>query len=459
MKAPPLTIGNFLLLLWTALLPIQTRLFLHRGELAGGVWGYGTLSVYATDVLLVAAVIVMAIHERTAFWKRPARLAIPVVLGACIIAALTLFSSLNARDAGVTFGFSLHLALGLLAWWAIAKCRIPMEWFAYALIISVSLESIIVLAQFVAQSVPASTLFGLSQHTPATLGDAVVETAQGRFLRGYGTLPHPNIAAGWIALGLLFTSGLYLRSRDRLERAVFLALFCLESVGLFLTFSRAGFLTWLAILLILVAGVLLRERREAHALWHIGFQRRDLPLGLKMLKLTIVSVLLLGVLLSFFSPLVRGRQEAVGRLEAKSVNERLTQLSEARTLIARSWLFGVGAGNYTKAVYEDVDRNRESWAYQPIHNVPLLVLTELGVLGFAVVLWFVVVTVRASLVEHRRRWREHQPNDIAWSAIVSLGLVLLFGLSLADHYLWSLPFGVMMTWLVLGLWSKSLHED
>lgn len=453
-------IKNGALLLWVALLPLQTRFFLHQSMLAGGTWEYGTLSLYATDFLLLLALVTSFFGkgDRTA-WRRPQRLPSIIVVGAAVFAGLVFFASINALDVGLALGAALRVLAGLVAAWLLVTSELSLATYMAAAVASAALEAVTVLIQFTMQSIPASTLFGLAAHAPAVAGDAVVETGVGRFLRAYGTLPHPNMAAGWLAFGLIAASGLFLRSRDRLERAVLLAAFAIISAGLFLTFSRAGLLGWLATLLVLVAGVLLRERWLGHSFWQRMRRQTDLPLGLKMMKLVAVSLLLLGVFFHVFAPLVQGRVTTVNRLEAKSIMERRTQIDEAKTILGKHWLLGVGSGNYTKALHGIVDSGRQSWGYQPVHNVALLALVEVGVIGAAVFLWFLFTVLLAIFREHRRRWQRVQPRDIPWIAITSLSLFLLFLLGLVDHYLWSLPFGMLFSWLVFGLWAKSFSED
>lgn len=452
-------LADLLFVLWAGLLPLQTRWFLHTGQLAGGTWEYGTLSLYATDILLMAAILLAVFMNRSGSGGKRTFLPRSVTVGAVIITLGIAFSSINALDVGVALGWTLRAALGLATWWLLARHRTPIAWFAVAIIISASIESVLIIWQFVAQSVPASALFGLARHASSVAGDAVVETDLGRFLRGYGTLPHPNIAAGWLAVGLTFITGLYLRSKDAFERAILLMGFSLVSVGLFLTFSRGGLLAWFTVFICFVALVLFRERSETASHWHIGFQRAHPSPGMKMMKLVAVALLLFGVFLFAFAPLVRGRTDAVNRLEAKSVNERVSQIDETRTLVRDHWLFGVGVGNYTKAVHDRIDASRSVWGYQPIHNIPLLIAAELGIFGTVLLIWYAGMIARTIFRVARQTWFHGHAHELPWSVIAGLALLLLFLISLVDHYLWSLPFGIMLFWLVFGLWAKSLRSD
>ncbi|MFH1171360.1 MAG: O-antigen ligase family protein [bacterium] len=458
MNSPFAKIRDVALLVWAFLLPLQTRYFLHPGQL-NGTWEYGTLSMYATDGILLVALLCSFCTDRAWLWKRPKDLPRSVLVAALAVVASVLFSSVNALDVGVALGVSLRFVLGLAAAWLIAKSSIRMTAFAVVLAVSAAFESILMLTQFVLQTIPASTLFGIAAHAPSVAGDAVVETSIGRFLRSYGTLPHPNMAAGWLAFGLIICVVLYLRFKDPLERAVVLSGFSMITAGLFLSFSRAGLLGWLAVFLLLVFVLLLRERWEGHHRWHWWPQSDDIPLGLKTIKLVAAALFLLGAFLFVYAPLVHGRTSTDNRLEARSVSERIAQIDEARTIIGKYWLFGVGVGNETKAVHDVIDAGRSSWGYQPAHNVFLLLLTEIGGIGAILVVWCVVSVVRESFQELRRRWSHQWANGPPWLVFLSAGILLLLLLGLVDHYLWSLPFGVAFSSLVFGLWLKSFRED
>ncbi len=455
-----LRIGQILIVGWVALLPLQTRLFLHRGMLGGELWEYGTLSVYLTDVVLLLAAAIFLWVERRAFWRVPQGVPRVLVGAALAVVSVTAVSIFVAQDVGISVAAWLRIALGMVAWWLVVKSRVRLITFAVTVIASAGVEAVLAILQSAQQMVPASTLFGLAAHAPSVAGDAVIETTAGRFLRAHGTFPHPNMLASWFVIASVLATGLYLRSKDWLERSVLLTILLLLQAGLFLTFSRAGIIVWWCIALLLLAATLLRE-------WHV--HRRHFPwslvhhraswLSAKMLKLTLASFFLLGLLSVVLAPLLSVRAGFTGRLEVRSVEERATQFREAKILFTRHWLFGTGIGNYTKALsQQEAAQQQPAWAYQPVHLALGVALIELGVLGWIVVLWAIALVAVVAVRTHQEHWKQEQPHDIPWSAVAGTALLAIFLLSLADHSLWTLHFGVLMTWLVLGMWTKSLQE-
>lgn len=450
-------LSNMLIVLWVFLLPLQTRLFLHQGTLAGGLWEYGTASIYLTDLLLLSAVLALLFSPKVRLGGLPKR--IPRTLVAALYAVLltALLSLISSVDIGIAAAAFLRLAAGFVAWWLVTASELSPAALSWTVIASASVQGALAIVQMVQQAVPASTLFGMAVHVPEVAGTAVVETVGGRFLRAYGTLPHPNMLGGWLAFGLILCTGLYLRTHQPMRRVGLLGLFLLMQMGLLLTFSRTAVLTWILVFLGLTLAVFIREYGQHRTGWAILRGGGDDPfLGLKMLKLVIASVLLMATFSALFAPLIRVRTAETGRLEERSVQERLTQVNEALSLFWANPLIGVGIGNYTKALYEQVDSTRTSWQYQPVHNVYLLLLAELGVIGTLVFVWAIVVIVTISLRVHREHWRRVQPHGIPWVAISGMALLALFLMSFLEHYFWTLQFGVMGTWLAIGLWTKSL---
>ncbi len=452
------TAASMLLVLWTALLPLQTRFVPHQGILAGGKWEYGTLSIYLTDFLLLAAFILLVLSRPKGFWKVPRGIPSIVPVAVLGVLAAAFVSLLQASDVGVALALWARMLVGALAWWLLLHSQARLSLLAVGVVVSAAIEAVIALLQFMNQHVAGSTLFGIAAQSPSTLGVSVIESVLGRFLRAYGTLPHPNMLAGWLVLALVFTIGLYLRSHEKLERSVLLMGFLIIQTGLFLTFSRGAILAWFAVFLLLLTAVLLRERTERVLPGWLPFHRPHPFLGMKMVKLTIAAVLGIGLLSYIFSPLLTVRTGVVGRLERLSVDQRLAQLDDVQRIIERHWIFGVGVGNYTKALHE-IDSTRDTWEYQPIHNAYLLLFAELGVFGGLIAVWAIVAVAGVAIFVHRRKWHRRIDRDVPWLAIGSLVLLTVLLISFVDHYFWSLPFGIMTLWAMFGFWSKSLVTD
>lgn len=448
---------NALLVLWVALLPLQTRWIVHEAFVAGGTTEFGTVSIYLTDALLLVAAFLALIvfRDRLFRFTMPARETLIVLFA---VVALAGFSIMAATDAGLGMNAWSRMLVAVLALFLIVRAKPPLTALAIAVTASAGAESILALFQFFQQSIPASTLFGMAAHAPADQGVAVVETAWGRFLRPYGTLPHPNMLGGWLALGFLMSAALYLRAKEALERAAALLAVLVIETGLFLTFSRSAFVGVGLAFSTFVVVALIRQRERRHPHWHFGFKKTWPDLSARLLKLVCVSVLLVGFLGMVFRPFLDARTSGDSATERRSVAERVAQWEDVGKLFAKHPLFGVGIGNYTKALYEEVDSGREYWDYQPVHNVVALVAVELGVFGLLLLALLVYVVIATLVRLHRRLWKKEHDPEPPFVVLTSLGLLAFFLIGLFDHYLWSLSFGVMTLFLAFALWARSVEE-
>jgi hypothetical protein len=131
--------------------------------------------------------------------------------------------------------------------------------------------------------------------------------------------------------------------------------------------------------------------------------------------------------------LVFSRASADSRLEIKSSSERASYYSEAWTLIKYHPFVGVGLGNYTRAVHDEIDLFRPAYAFQPVHNVFVLALTELGAFG--------ILLIAGALLWLRKKMQ--------WRNV--LYLVPLIVIGIFDHYFWTLYPGIILVFVYAGL--------
>jgi len=283
--------------------------------------------------------------------------------------------------------------------------------------------------QVASQSTAFTTSLGLDwpgNILPSISGASVVQLADGmRWLRAYGTFPHPNMLGGWtlVLLASLLTL-ILLPSKRRLPALI---LFGAGLILLVLTFSRSA---WLG-LTILGAVLLIRWKK---------FDRKSL-----------LTVILTGMLclILIFIPL---RQMFFTRLandhvqtEQVSNFTRFWLVQRTEELIRQKPVLGVGIGSYSLALSQYV---AEFYDIEPVHNIPLLAWSELG-LGGVIALSGLVVTVAY------RSFKARRPLTIIFSAT----LAGLFVISLFDHYLWTLAPGRMLFATILGLWSGQVRDE
>ena len=437
------------------LLPWQARLIWKMGELAGGFWEYGTFSLYGTELLLGLLVflnIVRVIREwqgrRKTFFEK---------LFHCFIVSLFLVCCLSifwAVDGDLALYKFVVLLEGFMLFWLVLTGGVRKERLLWAIVFSAVIQAGVGSWQFLNQEIVGNKWLGMASQAPWDGGVSVIETGLRRWLRAHGTLMHPNIFGGFLVIGLIscltLYEGIYRRLSliwadtnktnetnitnkfYRIKAVGLLIFFVVMLFGILTSFSRGA---WVAVIIV--------------SLFHcfIVFVRRD-KIGRvvisKMLIITILVVAMFG--LAFKEPFL-GRIKGQGRLEAKSVEQRVAGYREGWGVVRDNWLGGVGLGNYTLCLYTNETNvtnvtNREVWDYQPVHNLWLLVLAEIGIFGLLFFAAILLLTIYYSLITKGK------------SLIFALPLFVIIILSFFDHYFWSFYFGVMVWWMVLGITCK-----
>lgn len=409
MTKPLETILNLGIVIFILLLPWQTHY-----ELIPGINNFTTINLYGFDIILVALLVVFVFvwyQRATAFdW-------LPLLLGLGVI-ILALFSAYWAEDKSVAFYYWLHLASGFGLIAIICHSHLKLKTIGWALVTTGLLQTTVIIWQWLTQTVTATKWLGLAEQLAWESGPAVMVTATGRWLRAYGTMPHPNSAAGWLLLALLAAMWLWALKPSVRQRNWLMLCNALLTTGLALTFSRTA---------ILVFGLIL------FAGWFLAKFNRQL------IAMAAGTLLILGIGLW---PLATSRlQPQLNYIEQLSVTERVSQYQEAGQLFLRYWPTGIGIGQYTIA-----DIKKDQSQRQPVHNVPLLTIIELGVFGFVCWYAFIIYILQQALTKSARAIPQ-----VRWLA---LALLALLAVSLFDHYLWtnfSLFYGFC---LILGLVIK-----
>lgn len=422
------------LYLFVFLLPWQTRLILQEGNL-NGYWEYGTFSIYATEILLWL-IFALAIVWWTAgeLKIKNEKLKITIKNSKFVYLLVCLSAYLLYALASVLWADSKNLALYSWHWFAegigmflvLRVVKIDIVKLVWSFIFSALIQSSLGLWQFFSQSTFASKWLGMALHDPAIPGTVVVETALRRWLRAYGCLPHPNILAGFLSVAMFLTFWLYQKTNYSFKKLILPAVFSVLSLGLFTTFSRSVILSFLAILIL--------------SWFALFIFRQPRQLKINLLKFTFIFLVIAAIFAVIFWEPVETRISGEERLETKSTAERLDYFGEAWQLIKAHPFFGVGLGNYTLAIHNEINPNLQSWGYQPVHNIYILILAELGIVGFLFWLVAIIFIIKESAITHYPL------------------LVTLLTIGLFDHYLWTFYFGVLLFWLVFSLGQKRLDN-
>ena len=402
-------------------LPFQTQLILKEGVIKGETWQYGTIGIFAFDILVILWAAIFLVTQRRVYGVSNT---IWLVTGA--LWATAFFSVWFSSNRLISWYHVGMLAVGICVMWLFVGWKPRIRELGIAFAISGVIQSILGIMQVLMQKVFSSTVLGMAAHTPEAIGAAVVGTTEGRFLRAYGSFPHPNTLAGFLVICLSLSIGWYLRASARWERMCALAAQGIISAGIVSAFSRSAWA--IAAATVLFTGVMIvhyypsLRRHIIFSLISIGFAASAFG--------------------ALFYPLVLTRVFGGTRLEVQSVTERLAGYTDARIVLEEAWLHGTGIGSYTLAVRDDVDRDRPIWQLQPVHNTYLLVAAEVSVFGLVFLLLLLFELFKEGIM---------RTISLPLGSSLALGVLLAVLITgLFDHYYWSLHGGIVVFWASIG---------
>ncbi len=449
-------------------LPWQTRWQYAPATINGNFWEYGSESLYGTELLLGVIIILLLIYFfRNAelrkniwsgefFFKRKKLLYYYIVTLLYFVLEIVMSQSWR-----MSLNWTIHLveAVGVAGVVIVMRASIPSPYegevsaeadggvgdvtttpfpllrkegvtnrsaFVASFWLGGVVQALLALYQFFVQQVDANKWLGLAFHSAKQLGDYALEVGDQRWLRAYGSFGSPNILGGFLAvcwlLGLILYLSLLKAEKYRAALLVTIGNMVVLS-GLIVSFSRSAWIGAVAGLATILTVIWAHSRA---------------PLR-QLAKQIVFSIAV--ILIFFFSlhPLFTARALSEGRLEAKSINERTTQYTQALTIIKHHWLFGVGPGAYT---FELAKQNPKApvWELQPVHNMFVLALAETGIVGvlFVVLLYYYITKLL---------WQE---NKFFLSILISIFVTSVF-----DHYWWSLYSGIILFGALLGIIMSS----
>lgn len=466
------------------LLPFQTVLLLREPLIGGEKWQYGTIGVYFTDVLLVLS-LSFVIYD----WVRRHRVfSIKYYVSSimyrgnpkyiihntrykilAVFLCWSIFSIFWASDTALATYTAVKLLLAVGAFFFARSLDDAERGKAVkVLLVAAVLQSMLAIGQFLYQASPVSTLLGMSAHEAWQAGSSVLKLEGERWLRAYGSFPHPNMLGGFLATVLVAGIAYYVSSITHGENTKYIIrntrynlAYHLSTIlillALLLTFSRAA---WLGAALGVGMIVFFQKSRIINHKSKIIFG----VLGIGMLVFVFV---LRDQIFPRFDPDVIAREG--------SVSERVVSLADAKTLITAHPLIGVGAGNFTAAVMkgEKVGGKGETgsetlrpvWSIQPAHNVFVLVFAELGAVGFLLFVRFFLSVIASAAKQSDNKNADLRftidekasRTSLLQSKIFNQKSAILFALLpslFLDHFLWSSHFGLLFFFLLAGLSAR-----
>ncbi|MDO8240614.1 MAG: O-antigen ligase family protein [Candidatus Moranbacteria bacterium] len=179
------------------------------------------------------------------------------------------------------------------------------------------------------------------------------------------------------------------------------------------------------------------------------------------------------ILLGIFVALIVIIQPDINSLFFKSLDERILYLNVSRGTISQNPIFGIGSGQFVANMRNNTNQALSDWQFQPVHNVFLLIWSELGLVGLILFIWMLWKLFHVEQFEKKRVAPESSIKCSTWnnshcetyepiknvprgtfpSIVIRLFQGLFLGLTfimLFDHYLWDIQQGQMILWMALA---------
>lgn len=371
---------------------------------------YLSPTLYLTDILILIILIdvfIRKVKNRNLFKSLASRSTKIIVAISLLLLASALFSK---NQVVAIYGIIKFLEFLFLALFIAKKIR-PHSTMYFLMAVSVTYEGLIAIMQFINQRSLGGIFyyFGERTFTGQTPGIANASLGGELILRAYGTFSHPNVLAGFLVIFMSVILANMVK-KNKFQFIQWLSII-IGSIALFLTLSRIAIILWLvAIFLILITKY-------------------------KLNKIIILLIpLILGVF--FLSPLyLRFVNLTLGN---ESISNRIILIDASIKMFNKSPLLGVGLNNFIVNIPEVIKITSTS-LLQPVHNIYLLILSEVGLFGIIVFLGLLYFSFKS----------------VSKNSPFFLSLVLILILGIFDHYFLTLQQGQLLLTVILGFcWAK-----
>lgn len=326
---------------WLFLLLLPTQITKHFWPEFAYVSGlpidYLSPVIYLTDILLAISFTLWILSKKIKFSLNRTIVFVALIASVNIIFSLSPLSTLFQW---------LRIAQAYLSFYYVANNVKNLNWFIKPLLLGIVLTFILSIGQiFTGNNVGGIfTLFGERPLNVNSPGIALMEFDGQIYLRPYATFPHPNALAGYAGAVMLLL--IAIKNKIKINKNIFYLSVFLCTVMVVLTYSQAALI---ALLLSLV----------------IYASKSNVRLTYLLIIFILSSFLLLLIPLEAFTD-----NSIVQRLELNAI---------AKEVIATHPLLGVGLGQFVRMV--PMYSHSPVWWIQPVHNIPLLLTTELGIIG------------------------------------------------------------------------------
>lgn len=404
---------KYLLYLLIFLIPVQLgrHFYFDFAAIAGIYSDYLLPTLYLTDIIIVF-LIVLDIKNTKPKLTRSTILFFSYLVFTTIFIAVNKWAALYKLIKIFEFYYLFKI---------IVKSKIQLKGIVTAYSLAIIYSSLLSILQFIQQKSIGGLWWFIGERTfyASTPGIAQAVFMDNLILRPYASFAHPNLFGGFLAIGLPLVFILLIKqSKVTKQKWIYIIAFILGTIALVLTFSRAA---WLIFFIgLVVTGFLYFKKIKS------GVSKNYNWLFLIFIFLFVISILF---------PLLTTTRKG-------SLYERKTLIEASVKNIINNSIFGTGLNNSLIQQYSIMPKNLGLFIAQPVHNIYLLTLVELGLCGFLFLL-----KLMKNLFNGIRG--ENLKQNVPFLMMLVLGFF--------DHYLFTLQQGILIFVLFASLGTKKTN--
>ncbi|MGB7605999.1 MAG: O-antigen ligase family protein [Lutisporaceae bacterium] len=243
-------------------------------------------------------------------------------------------------------------------------------------------------------------IYGIYQYLTGDLAINKSWTDQktfGSLVRIYSTMRNPNIFAGYLVFNISYASAYLIKKKSDIYTAINILL---SSICLILTYSRGGFIAFIAAMLVIM--VLCRE-------WKVA-----------------VYLVIMGILYYSYNMIGNLNRADLGLLNTDSSSLYRMEIWKASfNLFLKNIAFGSGPGSVMK--YLSFSSAKLKGFIMHSHNIPIHLFAETGLVGFT----SFTVIIFTCLKKFISFWKEHRDSSFSYIAVgfaASITALMVHGL-------------------------------
>lgn len=272
--------------------------------------------------------------------------------------------------------------------------------------------SLIGIVQFAIGGTMGGIMYYLGERSfnQSTPGIALVSLNGVEYMRTYSTFSHPNSLAGFLGAGVLF-----ILLSNKLKKNLFNIFGLLIILVCFvLSFSLSGYL-----------GIFF-----VFSFYLFSFSKRFF---FKLVNILFFTFILSSLFLPSISPWVLNNFSTIGQ----NIVQRLDLAYISGKVISGNYLIGQGLGSFIANIPTYKGVFTYSWLLQPVHNIFLLIFSEIGIFGL-LAFYFLVNKTLKTLAKYEKLY-------------LFLPLMFLLFTGLFDHYTLTLQQNMLLFSIFIGI--------